>query len=74
MFLVGRCSCRMKNENPGWDILMNVDWAKALEQAGTSPPQDTEVPAPPKQPEPVTTIVSPSSAFGAHVTATVRWP
>lgn len=30
MFLVGRCSCRVKNENPGWDILMNVDWEKAL--------------------------------------------
>jgi len=30
MFLVGRCSCRLKNENPGWDILMNVDWEKTL--------------------------------------------
>lgn len=34
MFLVGRCSCRLKNENPGWDILLNVDWPKALEAAG----------------------------------------
>lgn len=31
MFLVGRCGCRMKNENPGWDILLNVDWEKALQ-------------------------------------------
>jgi hypothetical protein len=31
MFLVGRCSCRIKNENPGWDILMNFDWPKELE-------------------------------------------
>jgi len=30
LFLVGRCSCRIKNENPGWDILMNVDWANEL--------------------------------------------
>lgn len=30
MFLVGRCSCRIKNENPGWDILMDVDWEKSL--------------------------------------------
>lgn len=30
MFLVGRCSCRVKNENPGWDLLMNVDWEKSL--------------------------------------------
>ncbi len=34
MFLVGRCSCRVKGENPGWDLLMNVDWEKALAQAG----------------------------------------
>ncbi len=30
MFLVGRCGCRIKNENPGWDILLNIDWEKAL--------------------------------------------
>lgn len=30
MFLVGRCGCRLKNENPGWDLLLNVDWEKAL--------------------------------------------
>jgi hypothetical protein len=34
MFLVGRCGCRIKNENPGWDLLLNVDWVKALEAAG----------------------------------------
>ncbi|MCB1274948.1 hypothetical protein [Prosthecobacter sp.] len=33
MFLVGRCGCRMKNENPGWDILLNVDWEKSLGEA-----------------------------------------
>ena len=32
MFLIGRCSCRLKNENPGWDLLMNVDWPKTLEE------------------------------------------
>lgn len=45
MFLVGRCSCRMKNENPGWDILMNVDWEKALTAAkenGASPSLQVE--------------------------------
>lgn len=34
LFLVGRCSCRLKNENPGWDMLLNVDWEKALQNAG----------------------------------------
>lgn len=47
MFLVGRCGCRLKNESPGWDILLNVDWEKALaaaaepttvEDAGASAP------------------------------------
>jgi len=34
MFLVGRCGCRIKNDNPGWDLLLNVDWEKALRAAG----------------------------------------
>jgi len=25
-FLVGRCSCQVKEENPGWDLLMPVNW------------------------------------------------
>ena len=33
MFLVGRCGCRLKNESPGWDILLNIDWEKALPAA-----------------------------------------
>ena len=36
LFLVGRCSCRLKNDNPGWDLLMNVDWPQALARAGES--------------------------------------
>ena len=50
MFLIGRCSCRVKNENPGWDLLMNVDWVKALEkiadQRKTSVKPNTLVPKP----------------------------
>ena len=29
-FLVGRCSCQMKEENPGWDLLMPVDWESVM--------------------------------------------
>ena len=32
MFLTGRCSCRVKNESPGWDVLLNVDWESALQK------------------------------------------
>ncbi|CAN5822245.1 hypothetical protein BH11VER1_BH11VER1_35270 [soil metagenome] len=51
MFLVGRCSCRMKNDNPGWDILMEVDWGKALQavtdkEASSLPPVITADPMP----------------------------
>lgn len=49
MFLVGRCGCRLKNESPGWDILLNLDWEKALPAAATSetPPAGSEAPSPP---------------------------
>jgi hypothetical protein len=33
MFLTGRCSCRVKNESPGWDVLLKVDWDSALRKA-----------------------------------------
>lgn len=47
MFLVGRCGCRLKNENPGWDILLNVDWEKALPAAGAAaqPPLEVQPPS-----------------------------
>ncbi len=49
MFLVGRCGCRLKNENPGWDILLNLDWEKALPAAETTAakPADVETLSPP---------------------------
>lgn len=33
LFLTGRCSCRVKNGNPGWDLLLQVDWERALAEA-----------------------------------------
>ncbi|MCB1225539.1 MAG: hypothetical protein KDK99_06990 [Verrucomicrobiales bacterium] len=32
MFLTGRCSCQVKNQNPGWDVVMDLDWQRELEQ------------------------------------------
>ena len=29
-FMVGPCSCQVKAQNPGFDLLMNVDWEKAV--------------------------------------------
>ena len=52
MFLVGRCGCRLKNESPGWDILLNLDWEKALPAATASEaqPAGSEAPSPPTPP------------------------
>jgi len=33
-FLLGSCSCEVKAQNPGWDLLLSVDWDEALRQAG----------------------------------------
>ncbi|MEX2214551.1 MAG: hypothetical protein WD768_10510 [Phycisphaeraceae bacterium] len=35
IFLVGRCSCQIKNDNPGWDVLMPVEWDGAIEGSFT---------------------------------------
>lgn len=76
MFLVGRCSCRLKNENPGWDILLNVDWPKALQEASerkstTTTASEPAKPVEMKQPETVVTQaqVVPLAA-GSAVTST----
>jgi len=55
MFLTGRCSCRVKNQSPGWDVLLNVDWEAALqkvqEERDKTPPQEPAKPKPAAQPE-----------------------
>lgn len=33
-FLVGACSCEVKEQNPGFDLLVTAQWEKLLEQAG----------------------------------------
>ena len=79
MFLVGRCSCRMKNENPGWDILMNVDWAAALEKviaaAAPSAASAAKMVAPP---EAVPTMLAAAPDGNVivknSVVIPIRWP
>lgn len=45
LFLTGRCSCRVKNENPGWDLLLKVDWEGALETVTRGEGVEPEEPA-----------------------------
>lgn len=33
-FLLGSCSCEVKSLNPGWDLLLRVDWEEELRKTG----------------------------------------
>ena len=67
LFLLAACSCQVKRMNPGWDLLLNVDWNESLHAMGIppSPPEDLQKPAPaPEQekpkPETVTIAAAPA--------------
>ncbi|MCH2065455.1 MAG: hypothetical protein MK194_17230, partial [Roseibacillus sp.] len=30
LFLLGACSCRVKFQNPGWDLALTLDWDESL--------------------------------------------
>ena len=52
LFLIGRCSCRLKNDNPGWDVVLRIDWEQSLARIGESrtarlDPKSGDAPAPP---------------------------
>ena len=40
-FLIGKCSCQVKEQNPGVDLLMKADWTSA---AKASPVLDRNLP------------------------------
>lgn len=58
-FLVGKCSCQVKEQNPGVDLLMTADWAAASK---ASPLLDRNLPtlqaSLPAEPEIITTLAS----------------
>jgi hypothetical protein len=37
-FMLGACSCEAKHLNPGWDLLMRVNWDAELEKAAAANP------------------------------------
>ncbi len=37
-FMIGPCSCQVKNQNPGFDLLMNFDWDGKIGEAKLSDP------------------------------------
>lgn len=44
LFLAGACSCQVKRQNPGWDLLLKCDWADRLQSMGLPP--DPNAPEP----------------------------
>lgn len=36
LFLTGACSCQVKRQNPGWDLLLKMDWEERLRAVGRS--------------------------------------
>ena len=56
LFLTGRCSCRMKDGNPGWDLLLKIDWEHALAAVGAAAEDG------PQSEPPETVSVSPTVA------------
>ncbi len=36
LFLVGACSCQVKRQNPGWDLLLHLDWDDKLAAMDTA--------------------------------------
>ncbi len=57
MFLTGRCSCRVKRESPGWDVLLKVDWDTALRKAQEA--RRAPQPEASKNLEPETVLIQP---------------
>ena len=46
LFLLGACSCEVKRMNPGWDLVVNVDWNESLHAMGLPPPPPTALQKP----------------------------
>jgi len=52
LFLLGACSCEVKRMNPGWDLLVNVDWNESLHAMGIPPTPSAALQKPVTMPEP----------------------
>lgn len=46
LFLLGACSCQVKTLNPGWDLLLGIDWDAELQALGQPAAADSRSPAP----------------------------
>ena len=59
-FLLGSCSCEVKSRNPGWDLLLRVDWDEELKKAGEARRLASRSPEPARASlEPETVVIKP---------------
>jgi len=87
-FLVGPCSCQVKEQNPGFDLLISADWEDALSQHGVpltatetrslkpaGPPQLVPIPSgsPPLPPLTASAPVLPTNESTAAATPPTNW-
>jgi hypothetical protein len=73
LFLVGACSCQVKRQNPGWDLLLSCDWDEKLTALGVPAlpnPSDPPAAAPsgsPAQPSDADAKATPPPSGSASI-------
>ena len=76
LFLLGACSCEVKNQNPGWDLLMRVDWDAELQKAEAArrtAPDAATTTALPTPPQPETVTFTPATPAPVAPPPQPRW-
>lgn len=59
LYLVKACTCQAKAQNPGWDLLMQVDWDAALRKVEEARLRATEAPPQSRVEPPITGVIKP---------------
>jgi hypothetical protein len=73
LFLLGACSCQVKNLNPGWDLLLHGDWDEQLRAIGYPAETSASAARPNQRPlEPETVTISGSDTTDTRAASITR--
>ena len=73
-FLIGKCSCQVKEQNPGVDLLMRADWPRIIQATSEAAPAlPTLAQIAPVEPVTVTTSAPPQDQAGARSSRHPLW-